>query len=688
MSLKKSAITLASMSLLASISIAATPQANEMEQVTIYGAGFGDSVSQALPQTEIISSTQIHSSGLNNVGMILEKLGNIYTVQDLGANMNASPDIRGYGATSSNNVVILIDGIKISQNEQLPARIWNIPVEAIDHIEIVRGSATVLYGEGATSGVINIITNKQKENFGNVSIGVGSYGTVTSDVFMSKSTDKTKLSVFGKTSNSNGYRQQSESQLKSGGFQVDHELDDKTAIGFRYGTERNQANLPGYLTLVKFSQNPTQPQNDLSALYNNQVVNATINTNTASGYIKHRDGDYEYILDASRRTASTDYMNTSWYENDKYESKQDSINARAKISNFAIPNNTVIAGVSNTSASRDQTNNSLPINTTSLFFTGRATQTGDAVFVQDDWNITPKDRITLGARRENFKQGTSATGIDWSGAGTYGSLQTNQTGKSVLNAYEIQYSRGESSTSSKYVKLAQSYRLPNVDDLSRSVNYAGDLFLKPQINKDFEVGTKYNYGSNRGYLKYFRSEISDEILFDKTSSNWVGYNVNAPKTLHQGIEFADTYSYSNKLSLSTSVSVVEAIFQSDTVGAMTGVNGKRISGTPNYILGIGADYRIDAKNAINWKTRLVGNQYPQGDNQNSYELGAYSISDFGYRWNDKKWAIFANVNNVFDKKYGSSVLADQSNRASANYPYVMYPNWGRNYTLTLRYSFD
>jgi outer membrane receptor protein involved in Fe transport len=124
------------------------------------------------------------------------------------------------------------------------------------------------------------------------------------------------------------------------------------------------------------------------------------------------------------------------------------------------------------------------------------------------------------------------------------------------------------------------------------------------------------------------------------------------------------------------------------VGAMTGVNGKRISGTPNYILGIGADYRIDAKNAINWKTRLVGNQYPQGDNQNSYELGAYSISDFGYRWNDKKWAIFANVNNVFDKKYGSSVLADQSNRASANYPYVMYPNWGRNYTLTLRYSFD
>lgn len=687
MSLKKSAIAMASMSLFASISIAA-PQTSEMEQVTIYGAGFGESVSQALPQTEVISGTQIHSSGLNNVGMILEKLGNIHMTQDLGVNMNASPDIRGYGATSSNNVVILIDGIKISQNEQLPARIWNIPVEAIDHIEIVRGSSTVLYGEGATSGVINIITNKQKENFGNVAVGVGSYGTVTSDVFMSKSTEKTKLSVFGKTLDSNGYRQQSESQLKSGGFQVDHDVSEKTTVGFRFGTERNHANLPGYLTLAKFNQNPKLPQNDFSALYNSQAVNSTINTNIASGYIKHREGDYEYLFDASSRAVSTDYMNTSWYENDKYESKQGSINAKVKVSNFGFENNTFITGLSHSSASRDQVNNNLPIDANSLFFTGRAKQNGDAVFVQDDFYATSKDRITLGARHETFKQNTSATGIDWNGAATYGSLQTNQAGKSALNAYEIQYTRNESSTSSKYIKFGQSYRLPNVDDLSRTLNYTGDLFLRPQINKDFEVGTTYKNEINRGYLKFYRSDITDEILFDKSSSNWVGYNINAPKTLHQGIEAANTYLANAQLSISTSVSIIESIFQSDTVGAMTGVNGKRISGTPNYILGIGADYRIDANNAINWKTRLIGNQYPQGDNQNSYELAAYSISDFGYRWNDKQWAIFASVNNVFDKKSGAAVLANQTNTASANYPYVMYPNWGRNYALTARYSFN
>ena len=686
MSLKKSAIAMASMSLFASISIAA-PQANEMEQVTIYGAGFGESVSQALPQTEIISSTQIHSSGLNNVGMILEKLGNIYMTQDLGVNMNASPDIRGYGATSSNNVVILIDGIKISQNEQLPARIWNVPVEAIDHIEIVRGSATVLYGEGATSGVINIITNKQKENFGNVSVGVGSYGTVTSDVFMSKSTDKTKLSVFGKTLDSNGYRQQSESQLKSGGFQVDHDVSEKTSVGFRYGTERNHANLPGYLTLAKFSQNPTQPQNALSDLYNNQAVNSTINTNIASGYIKHREGDYEYIFDASKRATSTDYMNTSWYEDDKYESRQNAINARAKISNLLMPNNTVITGMSHTTSSRDQTNNYLPISSSSLSLTGRTTQTGNAVFIQDDWNVTSKDRVTVGARRENFKQDVSTTS-DSLPPYSYGSMQSTQSSNTALNAYEFQYGFSGSSKSTQYVKLAQSYRLPNVDDLSRTTNYSGGLILNPQINKDIEFGTTYNSGSNRGYLKYFRSNISNEILFDKSSASWVGYNINAPKTLHQGLEFSNAYGYSSKLSLSSNVSLVESTFQTDAVGAMTGVNGKRISGTPNYVIGVGADYRIDANNAINWKTRLVGNQYPQGDNQNSYELGAYSISDFGYRWNDKQWAVFANVNNVFDKKYGSAVLASQTNTASANYPYVMYPNWGRNYSLTLRYSFN
>ena len=687
MSLKKSAIAMASMSLLASISIAATPQANEMEQVTIYGAGFGESVSQALPQTEIISSAQIHSSGLNNVGMILEKLGNIYMTQDLGVNMNASPDIRGYGATSSNNVVILIDGIKISQSEQLPARIWNVPVEAIDHIEIIRGSSTVLYGEGATSGVINIITNKQKENFGNVSVGVGSYGTVTSDVFMSKSTDKTKLSVFGKTLDSDGYRQQSESQLKSGGFQVDHDVSEKTSFGFRYGTERNHANLPGYLTLAKFSQNPTQAQNALSDLYNNQAVNSTINTNIASGYIKHRNGDYEYMLDASRKSSNTDYMNTSWYQDDQYKSKQDAINAKVKVKNFLTNNNTAIFGGSSNQSSRDQVTWNLPYSD-GLKQTGNASLNSSAIFIQDDWQLNEIERITVGARREKFNQEVTANVM----ADAYGDPATyaHQTGKTNLNAYELQYSRKLSESISNYWKVGQGYRLPNVDDLSRycSSTCVQDLLLKPQTNKDFETGVVFNTPQNKGYAKFFRSAVTDEILFDKQSSGWVGYNINAPKTLHQGVEVSNTHSYSNKLSLSSSLSVVESIFQTDTVGAMTGVNGKRISGTPNYILGIGADYRIDANNAINWKTRLVGNQYPQGDNQNSYELGAYSISDFGYRWNDKQWAVFANVNNVFDRKYGAAVLAAQNNTASANYPYVMYPNWGRNYSLTLRYSFN
>lgn len=673
------------MTVFATISVAAPQEVNEFSPITIYGTGFGESFSEALPQTEIITSSQIYKSGLNTVGDILDKLGHLYMQQDLGVNMNASPDIRGYGATSANNTVILIDGIKISQNEQAAARIWSIPVEIIDHIEIIRGSSTVLYGEGATSGVINVITNKQKDDFGAVSIGVGSYGAKNTNVYISKNTEAGKLSVFGKTASLNGYREQSESKLKAAGFQYDRLVSSDTIIGFRYSEDKDKANLPGFLTLAKYNQNPTLPQYALADLYNNQASNTMVTNRIGSLYVKINDGDFNYLVDFSRRDTRTDYMDTrdpNWSSSAdySYHSQQDAINAKLKINNFGNSNNTATVGFSHVNSYRDLSKWGLPT-TSGQYATGYNSISSNGVFAQDDWKITNSDRLTIGIRKENFKQNATASDIQY--VPTY----SEQSGKNNLAAYEIQYTKELSNSVSNYVKFGRSFRLPNVDDLNR---YCGstcvqNLVLSPQINKDFELGMVYHTHSNRGHLKYYRSDISNEILFDKYTNFELGYNINVPHTKKQGIEFFNSFKYSTSLSLNSSIDIVDAKFLTDSIESATGIYGKSIPGTPNHIVGLGLDYTINSNNSVSWKSRLIGRQYPQGDSKNVSELASYTVSDLSYRWADKKWSIVANVNNLFDKKYGTAILASST---SPNYPYGMYPNWGRNYLLTARYSFQ
>ena len=68
-------------------------------------------------------------------------------------------DIRGMGAQAKSNVLILINGQRLNNIDMSEIDFPSIPMESIDRIEIFKGNAaSVLYGDGAIGGAINIIT--------------------------------------------------------------------------------------------------------------------------------------------------------------------------------------------------------------------------------------------------------------------------------------------------------------------------------------------------------------------------------------------------------------------------------------------------------------------------------------------------------------------------------------------------
>jgi len=78
------------------------------------------------------------------------------------------------GSTSS-QVLILLDGIRLNSSFDGSVDFSQIPTDNIDHIEIVRGGDSSLWGTGAVGGVINIITKKADKSSLDLKIANGSY---------------------------------------------------------------------------------------------------------------------------------------------------------------------------------------------------------------------------------------------------------------------------------------------------------------------------------------------------------------------------------------------------------------------------------------------------------------------------------------------------------------------------------
>jgi iron complex outermembrane receptor protein len=128
--------------------------------VHVTGARFPSDAALPPVGATVITADEIRTAGVNDVNAAIRKIGGVYGRQSLDGSPDFGLDLRGFGTNSSQNMVILVDGVRLNENELAGAVLSTIPVDTVERIEITRGGSSVLYGEGATGGVINIITRR------------------------------------------------------------------------------------------------------------------------------------------------------------------------------------------------------------------------------------------------------------------------------------------------------------------------------------------------------------------------------------------------------------------------------------------------------------------------------------------------------------------------------------------------
>ncbi len=151
------------------------------EGVLFYG---GETVStpsrrpQTLEQSPapvtVITRDDIRRSGALTLPEVLELAPGVDAVRRSEANVEIS--VRGFNTYSSNKVLVMLDSRPLFNLADAGVN-WNlipVPIDAIERVEIVRGPGSVLYGENAFFGTINIITRKSGDDSALVGGGGGS----------------------------------------------------------------------------------------------------------------------------------------------------------------------------------------------------------------------------------------------------------------------------------------------------------------------------------------------------------------------------------------------------------------------------------------------------------------------------------------------------------------------------------
>lgn len=134
--------------------VASTP-VGELNPTVVTASRSEQPLSDALPHTTVISRADIERSQAPDAVTLLRREAGIEIAQNGGPGTNASLFMRG---ASSNQTLVLIDGVRVASGTSGGAQIGQLMADQIDHIEVVRGNVSALYGSDAIGGVVQIFT--------------------------------------------------------------------------------------------------------------------------------------------------------------------------------------------------------------------------------------------------------------------------------------------------------------------------------------------------------------------------------------------------------------------------------------------------------------------------------------------------------------------------------------------------
>ena len=627
-----------------------------------------------------LNPTSVSSNYFNEVDTMAPFSSEVYTIDDIKASksstvydfltQNTSLTLapssgnrfsqkiatRGYGLTNGyQNIVVTLNGRRLNNIDDSGQEINAIDINSIEKIEITKGSGSVVYGDNAMSGVINIYTKRNTETKTSTSMGnYGheesslSFGTVEGNFNINASVDRLNHGGYGSNDplGNKDKGKQSNANLGAG-----YMFDNGTDIQFDYSKNRVNNRYPNWVTKVQFD---TDPGNDATTKVrtNREASSSTIGFKITTPI----NDNFEVSFDASKISKySQNRYNSSgvygnWSRNDYDYSSND------LILSYNNGNLKIDSGIKLFKGSRRGSSHTMDKDNMGIFSQAQLRR-NDSVF-------------SIGVRKET---------IDYDYKPVSSSV-TRKTKETKASAFDIGFNTRLNPNTTIFTNYNQAFQAPSVDKFFSytSSGYIFNGFMETPKSKTINVGLNYLTDNSKTKVTLFRSNLTNEMYYYSP-----GYpnnkNTNLDKSHKQGLELQNKYNINSKLS--TNVNYAYTIAKVDSENEASGsYNGKINPMTSKHNISASAIYLLSDKANMSLTQKFRSSGFGSEDWSNSATLKqmAYNSTDFNFSYTtDKELEFNFDVKNLFDNSYGT-VLRDD----------VIYPaSFTRNITLSLSRKF-
>jgi vitamin B12 transporter len=373
--------------------------------------------------------------------------------------------------TNSTQTLVMIDGVKMNSGTAGIAALQNIDLSTVDHIEVVLGPRSTLYGSEAIGGVINIITKRRTKDGSDYSaaVGGGSYNTKQIRLAAHNHADDRGAGIEASYTKSDGFPTRADSNIDSGYDNLNLHLYGNKRIGdTQYEISHWQSS--GNTQYLEATNSP------LDQDYLNASTVITAKTPLASNWAS--------TLKLSHASDKIDQNQTDPY---------DTLNRKdfAHTSRYAL-----------------DWQNDLQWNTQNLLTAGlyRAQEDTSALSYGAAFDTSNYTNAVYAQNVRSSQWTTLITGLRYTDNQIYGDRSTWNLEFGVNLSHALRLTLASNS----------GFRAPDSNDL---YGFGGNPNLKPETSQNSEIGLRYQITkAQRVILNAYRNKISNLIVYDNTTS--------------------------------------------------------------------------------------------------------------------------------------------------------------------------
>jgi iron complex outermembrane receptor protein len=593
----------------------------------------------------VITEEDIENSNAKTVLDLLRSEEGIVVRDLLGNGKTAQVDMRGFGETGPFNTLVMVDGRRVNEIDLSGVDWGQIPLDQIQRIEIVRGTGSVLYGDNAVGGVINVITKPPAEKLtAAVGGGAGSYEHIGGKASVSGGYENIAGSLYASYESTDGYRRNNEFRTRDVGGKIIFDPTEYISFALSGSCHRDDFGLPGGVseTQLAIDRRATAKPFD-----EGETTDQYLNLNADWDL-----GEYGRIIsDLSYRdrksedafvsfTSATDRVLQTWSITPRY-----SWNGTLR-----DHTNTLIAGVDIYASDLD----------VDFFFGTPLAPSGFSqiqkfsygFYAHNELSLLENLILSLGARHERVRYDLEQQDL------LLGLAPLDDTVRDREEAYSAGITFLYDERTSLFIRANRSFRFPLTDELVLFDFIAGSIRvnsdIKPQRGWHYEAGIRHFFAPDSDVLHFlapgiegratlFRAEIKDEIFFNPATFT----NENHPKTLHQGMEVGISAHLFKKVTVFGNYTFEKATFRDDPF------ENNDIPAVPRHKANLG--FRLhDLIPSLIFSANYTffGSSFLISDQANQFrKLEQYHTIDARVSYNWKWIQAFVGMNNITDEKY-------------------------------------